>query len=78
MTDWPQNSGEFRLGGSQGTHRPVDFDPRRAVLSRQSHYALMLRPRQIQVRLRRPGLYRLICLKPGHAAKGMRATLRVR
>ena len=31
-----------------------------------------------QVLLRRPGLYRLICLKPGHAAKGMRATLRVR
>jgi plastocyanin len=31
-----------------------------------------------QVLLRRPGVYRLICLKPGHAAKGMRATLRVR
>ena len=31
-----------------------------------------------RVRLRRPGLYRLICVKPGHAAKGMRATLRVR
>ena len=30
------------------------------------------------VRLRRPGAYRLICIKPGHAAKGMRATLRVR
>ena len=31
-----------------------------------------------QVRLRRPGVYRLVCLKPGHAARGMRATLRVR
>jgi plastocyanin len=31
-----------------------------------------------RVRLRRAGLYRLICVKPGHAAKGMRATLRVR
>ena len=31
-----------------------------------------------RVRLRRPGLYRLICVKPGHAARGMRATLRVR
>ena len=30
------------------------------------------------VRLRRRGVYRLICVKPGHAAKGMRATLRVR
>jgi uncharacterized cupredoxin-like copper-binding protein len=31
-----------------------------------------------QVRLRRRGLYRLVCVKPGHAARGMRATLRVR
>ena len=30
------------------------------------------------VRLRRRGVYRLICVKPGHAAKGMRATVRVR
>ena len=40
-----------------------------------------IRPGQdvgFQVLLRRPGVYRLICLKPGHAAKGMRATLRVR
>jgi uncharacterized cupredoxin-like copper-binding protein len=29
------------------------------------------------VTLRRAGTYRLVCLKPGHAAKGMRATLRV-
>jgi plastocyanin len=31
-----------------------------------------------RVRLRRAGVYRLICVKPGHAAKGMRATLTVR
>ena len=31
-----------------------------------------------EVRLRRRGLYRLVCVKPGHAARGMRATLRVR
>jgi plastocyanin len=30
------------------------------------------------VRLRKPGLYRLVCTKPGHAAAGMTATLRVR
>jgi plastocyanin len=30
------------------------------------------------VRLRRRGAYRLVCVKPGHAAKGMRAALRVR
>jgi uncharacterized cupredoxin-like copper-binding protein len=29
------------------------------------------------VTLRRAGTYRLVCLKPGHAAKGMKATLRV-
>jgi plastocyanin len=29
------------------------------------------------VHLRRAGLYRLVCLKPGHAAKGMKATIRV-
>jgi plastocyanin len=29
------------------------------------------------VHLRRAGTYRLLCLKPGHAAKGMKATLRV-
>jgi plastocyanin len=30
------------------------------------------------VTLRRPGTYRLICTLTGHAAKGMRVTLRVR
>jgi plastocyanin len=29
------------------------------------------------VNLRRAGTYRLVCLLPGHAEKGMRATLRV-
>ena len=29
------------------------------------------------VHLLRAGTYRLVCLKPGHAAKGMKATLRV-
>jgi len=33
---------------------------------------------RFEVRLRRRGTYRLVCVKPGHAAKGMRATLRVR
>jgi hypothetical protein len=31
----------------------------------------------LTVRLRR-GTYRLLCVKPGHVAKGMRATIRVR
>ena len=32
----------------------------------------------LTVQLRRPGRYTLICVKPGHAAKGMKATIRVR
>jgi hypothetical protein len=28
--------------------------------------------------LKRPGTYRLLCVKPGHVAKGMRTTIRVR
>jgi len=31
-----------------------------------------------QVRLARRGTYRLVCVKPGHATRGMRATLKVR
>lgn len=34
--------------------------------------------RSLRVTLRRPGTYRLLCVKPGHVAKGMRATLKVR
>ena len=33
---------------------------------------------RIRVDLRRPGNYRLLCTKADHAARGMRATLRVR
>jgi hypothetical protein len=33
--------------------------------------------RTLRVTLRRPGVYRLLCVKPGHLARGMRATLRV-
>jgi len=32
----------------------------------------------LDVRLRTRGTYRLLCVKPGHTALGMRATLRVR
>ena len=32
----------------------------------------------LRARLRRPGTYVLLCTKPGHAALGMRATLRVK
>jgi plastocyanin len=31
----------------------------------------------LAVTLRRPGVYRLICTKPGHVRKGMRAAIRV-
>lgn len=32
----------------------------------------------VTVTLRRPGTYTLICLKPGHARLGMKATIKVR
>jgi uncharacterized cupredoxin-like copper-binding protein len=32
----------------------------------------------LRAHLRRPGTYVLLCTKPGHAALGMRATLRVK
>jgi plastocyanin len=32
---------------------------------------------RLVVNLRRAGTYRLVCLEPGHAAKGMKATIRV-
>jgi uncharacterized cupredoxin-like copper-binding protein len=32
----------------------------------------------LTVRLRRPGRYVLVCTLPGHEARGMRATIRVR
>ena len=35
-------------------------------------------PHPLAVTLRRPGIYRLICTKPGHVARGMRATIRVK
>jgi plastocyanin len=31
----------------------------------------------LAVTLKRPGVYRLICTKPGHVQKGMRASIRV-
>jgi plastocyanin len=33
---------------------------------------------RLRVTLRRAGTYRLLCVKPGHVAKGMRASIRVR
>jgi hypothetical protein len=32
----------------------------------------------LRVRLNRPGTYTLLCTLPGHASKGMRATIRIR
>jgi hypothetical protein len=33
---------------------------------------------RLRVQLRKRGTYRLLCVKPGHVAEGMRTTLRVR
>ena len=73
-----QGAVQFNLHDfGEDAHNLVVLGPRRyhSAVSRD------VKPGQdvtLDVHLRRPGLYRLICVKPGHAAKGMRATLRVR
>ena len=57
---------DVQVKGPRGFVSPVspDIDPGATV--------------RVELRLRRPGRYTLICTKPGHLAAGMKATLRVR
>jgi plastocyanin len=61
----------------EDAHNLVVFGPR-GYRSAVSPDVVPGRDVAFDVRLRRKGTYRLVCVKPGHAAKGMRATLRVR
>ena len=65
MTNFGEDAHNLRLTGPGGYRSAVSPDV--AAGDR----------RRFTVTLRRAGLYRLVCLKPGHAAKGMKATLRV-
>jgi plastocyanin len=65
MTNFGEDAHNLRLTGPGGYRSAVSPDVEAGDRAR------------FAVTLRRAGTYRLVCLKPGHAAKGMRATLRV-
>jgi plastocyanin len=65
MTNFGEDAHNLRISG------PGDY---RSAVSRDVKPAAHLR---FTVHLLRAGTYRLVCLKPGHAEKGMKATLRV-
>jgi plastocyanin len=84
---------EYRFGLYRTTVRPGPVRFNLHDFGEDAHNLVVLGPRgyrsavspdvvpgrdvAFDVRLRRRGTYRLVCVKPGHAAKGMRATLRV-
>jgi hypothetical protein len=61
----------------EDAHNLVVVGPR----GRRGHVSADVAPgggrKTLRVTLRRPGRYRLLCVKPGHLALGMRASLRV-
>jgi uncharacterized cupredoxin-like copper-binding protein len=65
MTNFGEDAHNLRLTGPGGYRSAVSRDVKAGERAK------------FTVHLRRAGLYRLVCLKPGHAAKGMKATLRV-
>ena len=66
MTNFGEDPHNLRVSGPGGYRSAVSRD----VAPGGGHL-------RFTVNLRRAGTYRLLCLKPGHAAKGMKATLKV-
>jgi plastocyanin len=66
MTNFGEDAHNVRLSGPGGYRSAVSRD----VEPGGGHL-------RFTVHLRRAGTYTLVCLKPGHAAKGMKAKLRV-
>ena len=66
MTNFGEDKHNLRLTGPGGYRSAVS--PEVAPFGGRVRFT---------VNLRRAGTYRLVCLEPGHAAKGMKATLRV-
>jgi plastocyanin len=66
MTNFGEDAHNLRVTGPGGYRSAVSRD----VAPGGGHL-------RFTVNLRRAGTYRLLCLKPGHAAKGMKATLHV-
>jgi uncharacterized cupredoxin-like copper-binding protein len=66
MHNFGEDDHDVQVLGPHGYHSAIspDADPGATV--------------RLTVHLRHPGRYQLICTKPGHLAKGMRAILRVR
>jgi plastocyanin len=65
ITNFGEDAHNLRLTGPGGYRSAVSADVAAGERAR------------FTVHLRRAGTYRLVCLKPGHAAKGMRAKLLV-
>ena len=65
MTNFGEDAHNLRVSGPGGYRSAVSRD----VKPGGGHL-------RFTVHLLRAGTYRLVCLKPGHAAKGMKATLR--
>ena len=66
VTNFGQDSHNLQIVGPHGYRSAVTAD-----IHPHDHTVL-------SVKLRRPGVYRLICTKPGHVKLGMRATIRVK
>ncbi len=66
VTNFGEDSHNLEVVGPGGYRSRVTPDIRA-----HEHYTL-------SVKLRRPGVYRLICTKPGHLQRGMRTAIRVK
>lgn len=66
VTNFGEDAHNLEIVGPHGYHSRVTSDIR-------AHQHTTL-----SVTLRRPGVYRLICTKPGHLRRGMRASIRVK
>jgi plastocyanin len=65
VTNFGEDAHNLEVLGPGGFRSPVTPDIR-------AHEHATLR-----LKLRRPGVYRLICTKPGHIQRGMKASIRV-
>jgi len=65
VTNFGEDAHNLEVVGPRGYRSPVSAD-----VKAHEHTTLA-------VILRHPGVYRLICTKPGHLQKGMRASIRV-
>jgi plastocyanin len=65
VTNFGEDAHNLQVVGPHGYRSAVTPD-----IKAHQHYSLTLT-------LRRPGVYRLVCTKPGHAQRGMRTALRV-